>query len=211
MTPVHRSDDSGTTENFTDYMFATAPRRLDVGARRRVAARRAARPRRAPRASSRPSRAATAPIGYADASRAAEEGLATAAVQVGDEFVTYSPEAAAAIVDASPFEEGRAEGDLAIELDRTSEEAGVYPIVLVSYMIACEEYADPAVAPVVKGFLQYVASPEGQQAAAEAAGSAPISESLARAGQRGDRPDRHRVVVAIPGPRVHTAPGRESD
>ena len=82
-------------------------------------------------------------IGYADASRAAEEGLSTAAVKVGDEFVTYSPEAAAAIVDASPFEEGRADGDLAIALDRTSEEAGVYPIVLVSYMIACEEYVDP--------------------------------------------------------------------
>ena len=25
ITPVHRSDDSGTTENFTDYLFATAP------------------------------------------------------------------------------------------------------------------------------------------------------------------------------------------
>jgi phosphate transport system substrate-binding protein len=117
-------------------------------------------------------------IGYADASRAAEEGLSTAAVKVGEEFVSYSPEAAAAVVDASPFEEGRTEGDLAIELDRTSEAAGVYPIVLVSYMIACEEYADPAVAPIVKGFLQYVASSEGQAAAAEAAGSAPISESL---------------------------------
>ncbi len=45
-------------------------------------------------------------------------------------------------------------------------------------MIACEEYTDPATAALVKGFLQYVASPEGQQAAAEAAGSAPISESL---------------------------------
>jgi len=31
---------------------------------------------------------------------------------------------------------------------------------------------------IVKGFLQYVASPEGQAAAADAAGSAPISESL---------------------------------
>ena len=33
-------------------------------------------------------------------------------------------------------------------------------------MIACEEYVDPAVAPIVKGFLQYVASAEGQEAAA---------------------------------------------
>ena len=117
-------------------------------------------------------------IGYADASRAAEEGLSTAAVQVGDEFVEYSPEAAAAIVDASPLEEGREDGDLTFVLDRASDEAGVYPIVLVAYMMACQEYADAAIAPVVKGFLEYVASPEGQDEAAAAAGSAPISDAL---------------------------------
>ncbi len=177
MTPVHRADDSGTTENFTDYLFATAG---DVWTSEPDGV----WPLQSGEAAQGTSGVVSAvaggngTIGYADASRAAEEGLATAAVQVGSEFVTYSPEAAAAIVDASPFEEGRAEGDLAIALDRTSEEAGVYPIVLVSYMIACEEYTDPASAAVVKGFLQYVASPEGQQAAADAAGSAPISESL---------------------------------
>jgi len=177
VTPVHRADDSGTTENFTDYLFATAP---DVWTSEPDGV----WPLSSGEAAQGTSGVVSAvsggngTVGYADASRAAEEGLATAAVQVGDEFVTYSPEAAAAIVDASPFEEGRAEGDLAIELDRTSEEAGVYPIVLVSYMIACEEYTDPATATLVKGFLQYVASPEGQQAAAEAAGNAPISESL---------------------------------
>ena len=177
VTPVHRADDSGTTENFTDYLFATAP---DVWTSEPDGV----WPLSSGEAAQGTSGVVSAvsggngTVGYADASRAAEEGLATAAVQVGDEFVTYSPEAAAAIVDASPFEEGRTEGDLAIELDRTSEEAGVYPIVLVSYMIACEEYTDPATAALVKGFLQYVASPEGQQAAAEAAGNAPISESL---------------------------------
>lgn len=177
VTPVHRQDDSGTTENFTDYLFQAAPDAwtsepdgvwpLDSG-------------EGANGTSGVVSAVAggNGTIGYADASRAAEEGLSTASVQVGDEFVSYSPEAAAAIVDASPLEEGRGEGDLAIALDRTSEEAGVYPIVLVSYMIACQEYADPAVAPLVKGFLQYIASPEGQDAAAEAAGSAPISEAL---------------------------------
>ena len=108
-------------------------------------------------------------------------------MQVGDEFVTYSPEAAAAIVDASPFEEGRTEGDLAIAIDRTSEEAGVYPIVLVSYMIACEEYDDPAIAALVKGFLQYVASPEGQEAAAAGRRQRADLRVAHRAGQRGDR------------------------
>ncbi|HET8779464.1 MAG TPA: substrate-binding domain-containing protein, partial [Agromyces sp.] len=126
----------------------------------------------------------TGTIGYADASRAGD--LGTVAVKVGDDFVPYSPEAAAAIVDASPFVEGRAEGDLAIELDRSTTESGVYPIVLVSYLIACEEYADPANVELVKEYLGYIASPEGQDAAAENAGSAPISESL-----------REKVVAAI--------------
>ena len=90
--------------------------------------------------------------------------------KVGDEFVPFSPEAAAAIVDASPFVEGRGEGDLAIEIDRTTEEAGVYPIVLVSYLIGCVEYADAANAELVKAYFDYIVSPEGQATAAAEAG-----------------------------------------
>lgn len=177
ITPVHRQDDSGTTENFTDYLFQASggswssepdgvwPLQSGEGANGTSGVVSAVS-------------GGNGTIGYADASRAAEEGLSTAAIQVGEEFVTYSPEAAAAVVDESPFEEGRADGDLAIALDRTSEAAGVYPIVLISYMIACEQYVDEAVTPVVKAFLEYVASAEGQDAAAAAAGSAPISDSL---------------------------------
>lgn len=177
VTPVHRADDSGTTENFTDYLFQAAP---DAW----TAEPDGVWPLTSGEAAQGTSGVVSAvsggngTVGYADASRAAEEGLSTAAVKVGDEFVSYSPEAAAAIVDASPFEEGRGAGDLAIELDRTSEAAGVYPIVLVSYMIACEEYQDAAVAPIVKGYLEYIASAEGQEAAAAAAGNAPISDTL---------------------------------
>lgn len=177
VTPVHRADDSGTTENFTDYLFQAAG---DVWTSEPDGVWPLSSGEAAQGTSGVVSAVAggNGAIGYADASRAAEEGLSTAAVKVGDEFVEYSPEAAAAIVDASPLEEGRGEGDLAIELQRTSDEAGVYPIVLVSYMIACQEYADAAVAPIVKGYLQHVASAEGQDAAAEAAGSAPISDTL---------------------------------
>jgi len=177
VSPVHRADDSGTTENFTDYLFASAP---DVWTSEPDGV----WPLSSGEAAQGTSGVVAAvaggngTIGYADASRAAEEGLSTAAVKVGDEFVEYSPEAAAAIVDESPFEDGRADGDLAIALDRTSDAAGVYPIVLVSYMIACQEYTDADVAPVVKAFLQYIASAEGQDAAAAAAGNAPISDSL---------------------------------
>ncbi|CAI9387391.1 phosphate ABC transporter substrate-binding protein PstS [Microbacterium sp. T2.11-28] len=173
ITPVHRADDSGTTENFTDYLYQAAPDvwtwepdgvwPLDSG-------------EAAPQTSGVVAavQGGNGAIGYADASRAADFG--TVAVQIGDEFVPFSPEAAAAVVDASPLEEGRTEGDLAIALDRTPDSAA-YPIVLVSYMIACEQYTDASAAPLVKGFLEYVISPEGQDAAASAAGSAPISDA----------------------------------
>ncbi|MFB3979860.1 phosphate ABC transporter substrate-binding protein PstS [Microbacterium proteolyticum] len=177
VTPVHRQDDSGTTENFTDYLYQAAPSvwTSEPDGEWPLSSGEAANGTSGVVSAVS---GANGTIGYADASRAAEEGLSTVAIKVGEEFVAYSPEAAAAIVDASPFVEGRTEGDLAIELERNSQEAGVYPIVLISYMIACQEYADASSAPIVKSFLQYVASEEGQQAAAEAAGSAPITDTL---------------------------------
>jgi len=48
----------------------------------------------------------------------------------------------------------------------------------VSYQIACSKYSDPAQANLVKGFLTYTTSAEGQQAAAQAGGSAPLSDEL---------------------------------
>ncbi|MGB4138087.1 MAG: phosphate ABC transporter substrate-binding protein PstS [Microbacterium sp.] len=173
--PVHRADKSGTTGNFTDYLSAAAG---DVWTHGSVEE----WPIQAGEAAQGTSGVVQAveggkgTIGYADASRAGK--LGTVSVKVGEKFVGYSPEAAAAIVDHSPLEEGRSAGDLAVKLDRTSDKEGVYPIVLVSYLIGCEEYADAAQAALVKGFFTTAISADGQKAAAEAAGSAPISDDL---------------------------------
>ena len=50
--------------------------------------------------------------------------------------------------------------------------------MVVSYQIACSKYSDAAQANLVKGFLTYTTSAEGQQTAAQAAGSAPLSDAL---------------------------------
>jgi phosphate transport system substrate-binding protein len=174
ITPVHRSDDSGTTENFTDYLVAAAG---DVWTYEPDGV----WPFEGGEAAQGTSGVVdavtngTGTIGYADASRAGD--LGTVAVQVGDEFLEYSPEAAAAIVDVSPFVEGRPDGDLSLELDRTPDETA-YPIVLVAYSIACQQYEDSATAELVKSYFSYIASAEGQEVAAENAGSAPISDTL---------------------------------
>jgi len=180
ITPVNRSDESGTTENFTEYLAATAPEvwTYEPDGVWPVSGGEAAQGTSGVVAAIS---AGNGAIGYADASQVGS--LGTVAVQVGEEFVAFSPEAAAAIVDASPTVEGLPEGDLAIELARDTTESGVYPIVLVSYHIACQTYDDAQTAANVKGFLEYVISPEGQDAAASAAGSAPISDASREAAQ----------------------------
>jgi len=176
ITAVHRADDSGTTANFTDYLSAAAPSVWQVGAIESWPLEFGGEA--APQTSGVVDAVTngTGTIGYADASRAGD--LGTVAVKVGDEYVSYSPEAAAAIVDVSPFGAGRGDTDFAVEIDRASTAAGVYPVVLISYLIACNEYVSSDRVDVIKGYLDYVISPEGQQAAAAAAGSAPISDSL---------------------------------
>ena len=90
-------------------------------------------------------------------------------MKVGDDYVPFSAEAAAKVVDASPLDES-ATGDnrVVVKLDHNTTEAGAYPIVLVSYDIACPAYKDADTAKFVKSWLTYVVSDEGQQTAASA-------------------------------------------
>jgi len=175
ITPVNRSDESGTSENFTEYLAAAAGDAWphEPSGDWPISGTQSAQ------GTSGVVQVVTdaeGAITYADASKVG--GLGTVAVGVGDEFVPYSPEAAAAVVDASPMAEGRPGTSLVRELERDTTASGVYPIVLVSYTIACTDYEDDAQGELVKEFLTYVASEEGQQAAAQAAGSAPISEEM---------------------------------
>ena len=115
-------------------------------------------------------------IGYADLSQAGQLGVDR--IGVGEEFVAPSAEAAAAVVENSPRVEGRGEHDYVIEINRDTTGSGEYPIVLVSYHIGCMAHDDPQVAELLRAFMTYVVSPEGQDAAAQVAGSAPISDGL---------------------------------
>jgi phosphate transport system substrate-binding protein len=175
ITPVHRGDDSGTTKNFTAYLQAAAP---DVWTDEPEDA----FPIKGGEAATGTSGVIQAvsggknTIGYADASQAGD--LGTAKIKVGDEYVAPEAEAAAKILEISPQTEGRGEGDLAFDLDRKTDEAGVYPVVLTSYLLACPTYDDQKTADLVKAFVSYVVSTDGQKAAADNAGSAPLPASI---------------------------------
>ncbi len=174
ITAVHRSDDSGTTENFTDYLAEAAPEHWPHEADD-------AFPYEGEAAQGNSGIAAVIRdgvnvIGYLDASRA--DNLAVARLAVGDSSVPPTGESAAAVVDVSPMERGRADDDLVVDVDRATSEPDVYPLVLVSYFIACREYVDPVEGELVRAYIEWIASAEGQDAAAADAGSAPISDAL---------------------------------
>ncbi len=177
ITRVNRSDDSGTTKNFSDYLHQNAPAAWPNDPSDTF-------PYPGGEAAKGTSGVADAvangsnTIGYADASAAEARGLSTAAIKVGETFVSYSPKAAAAILDVSEIG-GNTENDLSIKLNRTSTAAGTYPLVLVSYLITCETYADANVATLVSSYADYLVSEAGQQEAAKAAGAAPLSSKLA--------------------------------
>ncbi|TFD95291.1 phosphate ABC transporter substrate-binding protein PstS [Cryobacterium lactosi] len=175
ITAVHRSDDSGTTKNFADYLFQAAP---DVWTEKPADPFPYATGEGAQGTSGVVDAVTngTGTIGYADASRAGDLGVAK--IKVGDEFVEYTAEAAAAVVDGSPLVEGRADNDLAIKLDRLTTDPTHYPLVLVSYALVCTEYADAEQGTLVKEYVSYMASEDGQAEAAASAGAAPLSADL---------------------------------
>ncbi|MCI1936417.1 MAG: phosphate ABC transporter substrate-binding protein PstS [Bifidobacteriaceae bacterium] len=176
ITPVWRSDKSGTTKNFVSYLADASdgawtyevgenwPNKIGMGAKGTSGI------------VSTVSQA-EGTIGYVDASQAGS--LGTAAIKVGDNYVPYSAEAAAKVVDASPRDKDATEkGRVVIDIDHTTTESGAYPLVLVSYDAVCPVYKDTQDGEFVKQWLSYVVSEEGQSTAAENAGSAPMSPAL---------------------------------
>ncbi len=176
ITPVHRSDKSGTTGNFTDYLSQTAPEAWTAGKVEEW-------PTDGGQSGDGTSglistvEGGDGTIGYADFSKAGNLGVAK--IKIGEEYVAPSADGAAKAVEASPRDtEGRGEHDIVVKVDRTQTESGVYPLVLVSYLITCDTYKDQATADLVKGYASYVISEDGQKAGAESAGSAPLTDGL---------------------------------
>lgn len=176
ITVVHRSDESGTTENFTEYLHAAAPKVWTDEASGEWPDAYASENNKGTSGVVQTTSATEGAITYADAS--AVGTLGTVAVKVGDGYVAHSAEAAALAVEHSTKVKGRASYDMAMDLERDTEADGAYPIVLVSYHVYCSQYDDQKTVDQLKAFGEYVVSADGQQAASDAAGSAPLSDAL---------------------------------
>ncbi|WP_116246849.1 phosphate ABC transporter substrate-binding protein PstS [Nocardiopsis sp. FIRDI 009] len=176
ITPVNRSDDSGTTENFTRYLSAAAPDAWPHEADGQWPI----HPRESAQGNSGIAdtvKRAHGAIGYVEMSHVHD--MSTVNLGVGDEFVEISPEAAAQVVAESPRREDNVnEYDLALDLDYGTTAPGSYPMVLVSYEVVCGEYEDADTVERLQAFLRYVVSPEAQQNVSEETGSAPVNDAL---------------------------------
>lgn len=176
ITVVHRSDKSGTTQNFVSYFKDQAPDSWTYDLSENW-------PNEVGQGAKGTSgvvstvKQADGTIGYADFSQVGD--LGTVAVKVGDSYNEISAEAGSKVIEDSK-QDDTVKGDnrIVIKINHATEAKGAYPIVLVSYDIVCPAYKDTKQAEFAKAWLTYVTSDEGQEAAQDAAGTAPLPSSL---------------------------------
>ncbi|HET9380502.1 MAG TPA: phosphate ABC transporter substrate-binding protein PstS [Streptomyces sp.] len=172
--PFHRSDESGTTDNFTKYLKAAAPKDWTY------------EPEKAWKAPGGQSangssglaqqvKATSGAIGYFELSYA-KDGITTVDIktEAAEPVKATVDNATAAIGAAKVVGTGK---DLALELDYTPAVEGAYPIVLVTYEITCDKGNKADTLPATKSFLGYLASEEGQGLLA-GAGYAPMPAEI---------------------------------
>jgi phosphate transport system substrate-binding protein len=178
ITTVTRSDGSGTTQNFTNYLSAVQPSIWTNPASN-------AWPIQGSSAQQGGSgvvntvKAGEGTIGYADHSAIGD--LTAAKIQVGTstDFAEFSQDGATeAFASAATTVDTGVEGDLTQKFDYTKLSADAYPIPLLSYGILCSTFKDPAQAKLATAYLGYIASDEGQKIASKNAGSAPVPADM---------------------------------
>lgn len=176
ITVVHRSDKSGTTQNFVSYFKDAAPNDWTYDLSENW-------PNEVGQGAKGTSgvintvKQADGTIGYADFSQVGD--LGTVAVKVGDKYNEISAEAGSKVIgDSKQDDTVKGDNRIVIKINHATEAEGAYPIVLVSYDIVCPAYKDTKQAEFAKAWLTYVTSDEGQKAAQDAAGTAPLPSSL---------------------------------
>ena len=170
---LHRSDESGTVDNFTNFLTKTATSDWTYSH---------AKAWKAPGgtgvkgsdgvASTIKSTSGT--IGFVEYSFAQNSGLKMAKIKNGaGEYTELTGDSAGkTIAGAKVVGTGN---NLPMDIDYATTEAGAYPIVLVTYEIACSKGSAKAAA--IKGFLNYTASSGGQSALSDL-GYAPLPETI---------------------------------
>ncbi len=169
-----RSDESGTTENFTTYLKSAAPDAWTAAPGKKWTGKGEGKEKSAGVSSAVAS--TDGGITYTEWSYASQNKLAVAKVDTGAGTpVELTGETAGkAVAAAGQVGTGN---DLALKLDYATKTAGAYPIVLVTYEIVCSKYADAAKGTAVKAFLTSFASDQ-TQSGLEELGYAPLPKEV---------------------------------
>ncbi|GAA0649743.1 phosphate ABC transporter substrate-binding protein PstS [Kutzneria viridogrisea] len=175
---VYRSDESGTTDNFQQYLTAAGGGAWTKGAGKVFAG-------GVGSGGSKNDGVATilkqtsGGIAYVEWSFALNSKLATASIATteGGTPVKVSAETVGKAIDAAKFK-NESGNDLALDLSSIhgSKVAGAYPIVLATYEVVCSKYSDADTGKAVKAFLT-VAINDGQTGL-DANGYVPLPSKL---------------------------------
>ncbi|HZF91227.1 phosphate ABC transporter substrate-binding protein PstS [Streptomyces sp.] len=160
----HRSDDSGTTDNFTKYLLATTPDnwKYEGGKTWQAKGGQAAA---GSSGLAQQVKQTNGAIGYFELSYA-KDGIKTVDIDTGAGAPVKATveNATKAIADAKVVGTGK---DLALELNYATKAEGAYPITLVTYEIVCDKGNKQDTLPATKAFLRYIASEDGQNVLAQ--------------------------------------------
>ncbi|MFF5183631.1 phosphate ABC transporter substrate-binding protein PstS [Streptomyces sp. NPDC000345] len=157
--PYHRSDESGTTDNFTKYLIAAAPSDWKYSGGKAWQAK-GGQSASGSSGVAQGVKQTSGAIGYMELSYA-KDGLGVVSIDTGASapVKASSDGATKAVAAAQVVGTG---SDLSLKLDYTTKADGAYPITLVTYEIACDKGNKSATLPATKAFLRYIASTEGQ-------------------------------------------------
>ncbi len=176
ITVFYRSDSSGTTQNFERYLAANDP--TDFTSKPDKDSSKAGFAGQGKTGSQGVQQAISSTdgsIGYDEWSYAVSGNLGVAKIDNGGGAVTLSADSAGAAVAAAKVASNGGK-DLTLKLDYATKASGAYPIILVTYEIACSKYSDSAKGADVKAFLTYTAG-DGQ-ASLKDLGYGPLPTSI---------------------------------
>ncbi|MEV1085939.1 phosphate ABC transporter substrate-binding protein PstS [Streptomyces sp. NPDC050211] len=156
----HRSDSSGTTDNFTSYLSAAAPSAWAHGHDKEWMAKGGQSAKGSSGLADHVKKTEGA-IGYVELSYAIARSIPTVAIATG----APAPVSASVFTASKALADAKIAGadDLVLKLDYATKAPGAYPIDLVTYEIVCDKGNKPATWSTTKAFLTYIAGPEGQE------------------------------------------------
>ncbi len=169
-----RSDESGTTDNFTKYLKAAAGSSWTVDSGKKwngtVGE---GKPQNAGVATA--AKGIEGSISYLEWSYITQNKLGLAKIDNGSGPVELTSASVGKMIETAT--QKGTDNDLSLTLDYATKTPGAYPINLVTYEIVCSTYKDPAKATLVKSFLTHFASADVQKSL-ESLGYATLPSSI---------------------------------